>query len=133
MSFHYSAEDIRIEDGHILKARLQRADGEWNDSEIDLNNHIGNDNGESYCFGLRVCTDKSQGSFYWDGVGFSGSAHDIEFAIEGGGSVPVLRATLVDQEGNGQQRDINLSERISNNNGDFNYSEWPALAQAWLR
>ena len=47
MSFHYSAEDIRIEDGHILKARLQRADGEWNDSEIDLNNHIGNDNGES--------------------------------------------------------------------------------------
>lgn len=45
MTFHHSAEDIRIDDGHILRARLQRADGEWNDSEIDLNNHIGNDNG----------------------------------------------------------------------------------------
>jgi hypothetical protein len=45
MSFHYSAEDIRIDDGHILRARLQRGDGEWNDAEIDLNNHIGNDNG----------------------------------------------------------------------------------------
>lgn len=46
MTFHYSAEDIRVEDNHILKARLQRADGEWNDAEIDLDNHIGNDNGE---------------------------------------------------------------------------------------
>ena len=46
MSFHYSAEDIRVDDGHILRARLQRADGEWNDAEIDLDNFIGNDNGE---------------------------------------------------------------------------------------
>jgi hypothetical protein len=45
MSFHYSADNIRVDDGHMLRARLQRADGEWNDSEIDLNNHIGNDNG----------------------------------------------------------------------------------------
>jgi hypothetical protein len=46
MSFHYSAQDIRVDDGHMLRARLQRADGEWNDSEIDLNQHIGNDNGD---------------------------------------------------------------------------------------
>jgi hypothetical protein len=46
MSFHYSAEDIRIDDGHILRARLQRGDGEWQDAEIDLNQHIGNDNGK---------------------------------------------------------------------------------------
>lgn len=45
MTFHHSAEDIRIDDGHILRARLQTADGEWNDSEIDLNNHIGNVDG----------------------------------------------------------------------------------------
>ena len=47
MSFHYTAEEgsIRVEDNHILKARLQRADGEWQDAEIDLNNHIGNDGG----------------------------------------------------------------------------------------
>lgn len=47
MSFHYSAEDIRVDDGHILRARLQRADGEWIDAEIDLDEFIGNDNGES--------------------------------------------------------------------------------------
>lgn len=46
MTFHLSAEDVRIEDNHILKARLQRGDGEWNDAEIDLDSHIGNDNGE---------------------------------------------------------------------------------------
>jgi hypothetical protein len=45
MSFHYSAENIRVDDNHMLRARLQRADGEWNDSELDLNNCIGNDNG----------------------------------------------------------------------------------------
>jgi hypothetical protein len=45
MSFYYSAEDIRIDDGHILRARLQTADGEWNDSEIDLNQHVGNVDG----------------------------------------------------------------------------------------
>jgi hypothetical protein len=45
MSFHYSAQDIRVDDGHILRARLQRGDGEYNDAEIDLNDHIGADNG----------------------------------------------------------------------------------------
>ena len=45
MTFYHTAENIRIEDGHMLRARLQRADGEWNDAEIDLNACIGNDNG----------------------------------------------------------------------------------------
>lgn len=49
MSFHYTAEEgsIRVEDNHILRARLQRADGEWQDAEIDLNQYIGNENGMS--------------------------------------------------------------------------------------
>ena len=45
MTFHHSAEDIRIDDGHMLRARLQNVEGEWIDAEIDLNQHIGNDNG----------------------------------------------------------------------------------------
>lgn len=69
-------------------------------------------------------TDHCVGHFYWDGENFSGSAEDVEFTIEGDGSVPVLRATLIDQEGNGQRRDVNLSERISNNDGNFNYSKY---------
>jgi len=78
-------------------------------------------------------TDTSEGHFIWDGQGFSGSAHDVHFTIEGDGEVPVLRATLIDQEGEGQTRDVNLAERISNNDGEFNYSEWPAIAGARLR
>ncbi|KAH3962143.1 hypothetical protein HBI25_218840 [Parastagonospora nodorum] len=105
MTFHYSAEDIRVDDGHILRARLQRADGEYNDAELDLNNHIGNDNG----------------SFVWDGEGFSGSAENVHFSIEGDGEVPVLRATLFDGDGNGTECDLNLGERVSNNDGNFEY------------
>ncbi|KAF1831223.1 cyanovirin-N family protein [Decorospora gaudefroyi] len=106
MTFYHSAEDIHIDDGHILKARLQKGDGEWEDAEIDLNNHIGN----------------IDGNFTWDGEGFSHSAENIEFALEGDGDVPVLRATLFDAEGNGETRDINLGERISNEDGTFVYS-----------
>jgi len=54
MPFHHSAEDIRIDDGHMLRARLQTVGGEWNDAEVDLNNHIGNDNGTSPL--LPVCS-----------------------------------------------------------------------------
>jgi hypothetical protein len=63
------------------------------------------------------------GSFFWDGEGFANSAENVHFSIEGDGSVPVLRATLFDGEGNGQERDLNLSERVSNNDGNFEYSK----------
>ena len=53
MSFHLSAENIRVEDNHILRARLRTEGGEWRDSEIDLDQHIGNTNG----------------TFHWDGRG----------------------------------------------------------------
>ena len=64
------------------------------------------------------------GSFFWDGEGFANSAENVEFTIEGDGEVPVLRAILFDGEGNGQERDINLGERIGNNDGNFEYSMW---------
>lgn len=47
MDFHASAEDIRVDDGHILRARLTNAGGEQVDAEVDLNQFIGNDNGTS--------------------------------------------------------------------------------------
>lgn len=78
------------------------------------------------------------GYFIWDGEGFSNSAENVHFTIEGEGEVPVLRATLFNQDGEvrfshtlkgfntdqnkGIQRDINLAERISNDNGNFAYS-----------
>lgn len=45
MSFHLSAEDIRIDDNHILRARLRTEGGDWNDSEFDLNTVLGNQDG----------------------------------------------------------------------------------------
>ncbi|EFQ93700.1 hypothetical protein CFE70_001556 [Pyrenophora teres f. teres 0-1] len=114
MTFYHTAENIRIDDGHMLRARLQTADGDWNDSEIDLNQCVGNDNGH----------------FCWDAENFSQSAENIHFALEGDGDVPVLRATLKDAEGNGQERDLNLGERISNENGNFQFGTYsrPILA-----
>lgn len=45
MGFTDSAQNIRVDEGHILRAQLQKADGSWVDAEIDLNQHIGNTNG----------------------------------------------------------------------------------------
>ena len=45
MSFHASATNIELEDGHILKATLLNSEGEEVDSELDLNEIIGNNNG----------------------------------------------------------------------------------------
>ncbi|KAF2797568.1 Cyanovirin-N [Melanomma pulvis-pyrius CBS 109.77] len=103
MSFHLSAEDIRIDDNHILRARLQNIDGDWCDAEIDLDNHLGNNEGE----------------IQWDSANFSHSVDNVEFRIEGDGEVPVLRCRCRDSDGNEFARDVNLSERIENQNGQF--------------
>ncbi|KXG49564.1 Cyanovirin-N [Penicillium griseofulvum] len=103
MSFHASASNIELEDGHILKATLRTEDGDEQESTIDLNDHIGNDNGR----------------FHWDGGDFQSTAEDISFDLEGDDNVPILRATLNDVDGNGCPADINLSERIGNDNGQL--------------
>lgn len=54
---------------------------------------------------------------------FSRSAERAHFAIEGGGEVPVLRAELVNENGQLEFRDVNLSERIENHDGRFVYRE----------
>ncbi|RHZ65667.1 CVNH domain-containing protein [Aspergillus thermomutatus] len=105
MSFHLSAEDIRIEDNHVLVARLRNSNGDLQDAQIDLNHFLGNDNGH----------------FQWEGVNFSESAEDVHFAIEGGGEVPVLRARLANTEGEYQDADVNLSERVINVDGHFEF------------
>ncbi|RDI76299.1 hypothetical protein Vi05172_g13718 [Venturia inaequalis] len=103
MSFALSAENVRVDDGHILRASLRNGNGEFVDAEIDLDQFVGNENG----------------NFSWGGQSFSGSCQNCSFSVEGGAAVPVLRAELRDQDGNFQPRDINLAERIGNNNGQF--------------
>ncbi|SPQ24158.1 ce873441-0667-47a3-bfba-aa72120037ea [Thermothielavioides terrestris] len=103
MSFHTSAQDIRVDGGHMLRARLRKVNGEEVDAEIDLNAFIGN----------------NDGSFEWGGENFSKSAESISFAVEGGASVPVLRANLRNRNGESVPANINLAERIENKDGAF--------------
>ena len=49
MSFHASASKIELEDDHILKATLRNEDGDEDDSTLDLNEIIGNDDGKDSC------------------------------------------------------------------------------------
>ncbi|KAE8362532.1 Cyanovirin-N [Aspergillus caelatus] len=103
MSFHESAEDIEIRDGHILFAKLTNEEGELQDSEINLNDFLGNNDGH----------------FEWDGGNFSETAEDVRFEIEGDDEVPILRAVLFNGEGEPVESDVNLSERVFNRNGEF--------------
>ncbi|KAF6818380.1 cyanovirin-n family protein [Colletotrichum plurivorum] len=107
MSFHASAQNIRVDDGHILRAELANGDGEWQETEVNLNDFIGNNNG----------------SFEWGGAGFADSAEDIHFSLEGDDNVPILRARLFNVEGEAIDADVNLAERIGNDNGNFSFSE----------
>ncbi|KAE8368822.1 Cyanovirin-N [Aspergillus caelatus] len=105
MDFQSSAQNIRVEGKNILVAELRCEDGEWREARVDLDEHLGNDDGH----------------FQWGGRNFSDTAEDVHFAIEGGSNVPVLRAQLRDRNGNYQPRDVNLGERVSNANGYFHF------------
>ncbi|KAK7417440.1 hypothetical protein QQX98_004560 [Neonectria punicea] len=102
-NFHLSAQDISLEDGHVLHAQVTNEDGDYVDSQLDLNYYIGNDNG----------------SFQWGD--FADSAQDISFELEGDDNVPILRATLGNLDGEGVTCDLNLSECIGNDNGVLVY------------
>lgn len=126
-NFFATAQELRLEDGHFLRARLQRVDGEWVDAEINLNEHIGNENG--MCSTSRpqlsprqLLTHHCLGSFQWNSSGFANSAEDIYLSIEGTGPVAVLRARLRKEDGEWENRDLNLSERLGNNDGGFHVS-----------
>ncbi|KAH6653228.1 cyanovirin-N family protein [Truncatella angustata] len=125
-NFFQTAQEIRVDDGHFLRGRLQRVDGEWVDAEINLNDHLGNNNGMctlTSTFRDTPSTNVSgKGHFAWDSAGFANSAEDIRLSIEGDGPVAVLRARLRNENGEWQDSDINLSERLGNNNGGFYWS-----------
>lgn len=45
MSFHVNAEELRVDDGHILRGNLPNEDGDLVEAEIDLNTALGNNDG----------------------------------------------------------------------------------------
>ncbi|KAJ5586718.1 Cyanovirin-N [Penicillium hispanicum] len=103
MSFHTSAVGFDLHDDHILRAILRNEDDEEQESELDLNTIIGNENGE----------------FSWGGENFQASATSIELHGEGDEGIPVLRALLGNLDGEEVPADINLAERIGNDNGNL--------------
>lgn len=62
---------------------------------------------------------QTTGSFEWEGVSFSESAGEVSLEIEGDDQIPVLRAELNNMDGEAVPCDLNLAERISNQNGEF--------------
>ena len=58
MTFIRSAENVRVDDGHLLRAQLRNGNGDLVDAEIDLDNIIGNNYGTHTNSTLRLfCTD----------------------------------------------------------------------------
>ncbi|KAM0553272.1 hypothetical protein ACHAPJ_007562 [Fusarium lateritium] len=104
MSFHESAQNITLVDGHILKAELSNGE-EWVEAEYDLNEVLGND----------------EGSFSWGGSSYTDSAEDIYLELEGD-SFPILKATLSNSDGETFAAYVNLGDYISNNGGEFGYA-----------
>jgi len=50
MSFALSAEHVRLDEGHILRAQLRDMEGEFKDASIDLDRVIGNNWGRPPAF-----------------------------------------------------------------------------------
>jgi hypothetical protein len=125
MSFHASATSIDLEDGHILKATLRNSENDEVESELDLNEIIGNNNGLSHCLRCHFAVLMYlPGSFEWGGENFQHSAEDIELTHEerdDGEAIPVLRATLGNLDGENVPADINLAERITNEDGNLKF------------
>ena len=107
MSFHHSADipSLRLENGRNLVGRLRNNGGSFQDAS----------------FNLDSCLSNNQGHFQWNGEGFSRTASEIRFAMEGGGNVPVLRAQLRTMSGAWLSADVNLGERIKNVDGQFKF------------
>ncbi|EGD97185.1 cyanovirin-N homolog [Trichophyton mentagrophytes] len=103
MSFHQSAQGVRLEDDHVLVAELRNDNGDYVTARLDLNSVLGNFNG----------------NFSWGERDFSNSACNIRLQFDEAINLPILRATLTTSSGDQVARDVNLAERITNKNGCF--------------
>ncbi|KAJ5623971.1 cyanovirin-N family protein, partial [Penicillium lagena] len=86
MSFHTSSVNITLRNRHTLSCRCERPDGSWSYSRLDLNECLGNNNGE----------------FVWGGHNFAHSASQIHLSLEGKDGTPWLHAQLDDRHGSTQ-------------------------------
>ncbi|CCX10125.1 Cyanovirin-N [Pyronema domesticum] len=103
--FHVTASNIRLE-GNELVANLDNGSGESPEARIDLNTVLGNEDGH----------------FSWGGKNFSASAENICLEIAADG-MPILRADLKNSDEALVSANVNLTERLINTFGEFQFQE----------
>ncbi|KAK2593565.1 hypothetical protein QQS21_008740 [Conoideocrella luteorostrata] len=102
MSFANSSQNFWLDDDFNLHATCYDNEGNSHDSQINLNEFIGN----------------SDGWFVWGGENFSDTAQEIE--LEGS----TLSAYLKPVDGSDRERQgIDLNEKIGNENGQLVFIE----------
>lgn len=82
MSFHSTAQEIRVDDGHILRAKVPNGAGELVDAELDLDSVLGNSDGKyfpslplscliqiSLLCSAQEANNTSTGNFQWGSGG----------------------------------------------------------------
>ncbi|CUA72601.1 hypothetical protein RSOLAG22IIIB_10164 [Rhizoctonia solani] len=106
MAFSATAQtgSIKLSDSHTLTARFLH-NGEWRESYLDLNDHIGN----------------IDGKFAWDGRGYSHTATNISLLILSDPSRVYLYATLKRKDASYEEAGIDLNEGVANVNGQLKY------------
>lgn len=98
MSFSNSSQKIYLM-GNILHSTCQRKDGSWIESEIVLDDYIGNIDGE----------------LKWGKNNFTKTSRNINVEYN------ILRCESKDRDGNWKLTMIDLDERITNNDGKLKY------------
>jgi hypothetical protein len=99
MSFSASSEGIKLISGGVIGATCKTATGGLNNSALDLNQVLGNNNG----------------FFSWGGKDFEASARNISL------SGSTLKAELRRIDGSWAWSSVNLDERITNSDGNLKY------------
>ncbi|KOS19092.1 Cyanovirin-N -like protein [Escovopsis weberi] len=67
MSFAESSQNWRLE-GSVLCAQVRRADGSWDDGRLDLNEYVGNNDGEIEIGGRDIYNSADMASWRLDGT-----------------------------------------------------------------
>ncbi|KAL7912168.1 Cyanovirin-N [Trichoderma velutinum] len=103
MSFFESSQNVRLE-GNFLVADVCCEDGSWTESRLDLNNHVGN----------------NEGVFEIGGNDVFDSADQVSWRLDGTNIITLLYTS---DGGFGEEQFLDLNNYVSNENGVlvFNY------------
>lgn len=114
------AQNLRLE-GSTLKGLLKDRAGGWHNAEIDLDKHIGVEDGAPPPLPTAITPIHApltqKGHLTWSGKGFARDAKDLR--IDRHAHKPELVATLRGADGREAQNELLLGERIENADGSF--------------